>query len=114
MFPFVPEHEAVRLWARKKDPSGWAPDRDAWEHLAVMDVAFTLEALVVPPSAFERVLRLTLEAKPLYSPAALTNASTDPRIGVARLEDVYGLNGLYNGCAVLVWPKLESQIGRHR
>lgn len=85
-----------------------------WTALTVPDLAYTLEGLGVSPDDFERILRHAASVTGSDTPAALTDASDGYRIGAAPLADVTRFSGrpigVYACCAVLVWPKLESDF----
>lgn len=85
-----------------------------WRAFSVGDLAFTLEGLQVGLDDFVRVLRQADAAAPGHSPAALTDVCAGYRIGAVRLEEVSRFSGTpvgaYGVCAILVWPKTESDL----
>lgn len=89
-----------------------------WTTLTAPDLAYTLEGLGVSPDDFERILRHAAAIDGSDTPAALADASDGYRIGAAPLAEVTRFSGrpigVYARCAVLVWPKLESDFRRTR
>lgn len=92
----------------------WSAGRAEWEGCHAGDVAFVLEALGVSPEDFERVLAQADAVRGICAPAALTDACSDYRIGLAHATEVSRYSGhpigRYRDCVVLVWAKTEDQL----
>ncbi|RAK68888.1 hypothetical protein [Phenylobacterium kunshanense] len=82
-----------------------ASPRAGWADRGVMDAAYALEALGVPPDGFSRVLSLIEEMRGGYIPAGLTNIAKGYRIGVT--DDLGRCSGeplgTYRGAVILAW-----------